>query len=144
MNRLTRRLWLCICPAAVCVLDQAITLWSQPAGYHQGNYALAVEASPPFKWLLRQHPLAYVGGAAAGLGVYMAILLLSPRRFAMTASIVIILGHSWGTATWLIRHVGHGYWLAMALFVVSGILIMVTWDKSMRPEVHKPPAAGDR
>ncbi|MBL7132678.1 MAG: hypothetical protein ISS78_01140 [Phycisphaerae bacterium] len=144
MNRLTKRLWLCICPAAVCVLDQAVTLWSQPTGYLQGNYALAAEASPPFRWLLRLHPLAYVAGAAVGLGLYVAILLLSPRRLAMTTAIIIILGHSWGTATWLVRRVTHGYWVAMALFMVSGILVMVTWEKSMPPEVRESQATGVR
>ncbi len=141
MNRLTKRLWLCICPVAVCVLDQVITLWRQPPGYLQGDYALAKEASPPFKWLLQVHPMAYVAGAAVGLGLYVAILMLTPRRFAMTAAIIIILGHSWGTATWLISGVTHGYWVAMALFVVSGILVTVTWEKNMPLRVCEPQAA---
>ncbi len=47
----------------------------------------------------------------------------------MTVSIAIVLGHTWGAATWICWVLPFGYWLALALFLVSAVLIVVKWEK---------------
>jgi hypothetical protein len=47
----------------------------------------------------------------------------------MTISIAVVLGHTWGTATWLCWVLLYGYWLTLALFLSSAIVIVATWEK---------------
>ncbi len=60
-----RRIWLCVPPFVLCMLDQSITLFGQSAEYWAGNRSVANEANPWFLWLLRQHPLAFEAGIVA-------------------------------------------------------------------------------
>ena len=113
----------------LCMLDQVITLVGQSPDYWAGNRALAEEGNPWFLWLLRQHPLAFEAGIAAWVGVFSLVILTFPRRAAMTVSIAIVLGHTWGAATWLCYRFPYGYWITLALFFVSAVLIVATWEK---------------
>ena len=52
----------------------------------------------------------------------------------MVVSIAIVLGHTWGAATWLCLEIRNGYWLALGLFFASAILIVWTWERFGRPK----------
>lgn len=124
-----RKIWLCVPPFALCMLDQGITLLGQRSEYWAGDYSVANEGNPWFLWLLRQHPLAFEAGIAAWVSVFCVVILTLPRRAAMTISIAIVLGHTWGTATWMLHVLPYGYWIALSLFLVSAIIIVLTWDR---------------
>lgn len=124
-----RKLLLCLPPFALCMLDQLITLFGQSSDYWRGNYSVANEMNPWFNWLLRQHPLAFEAGIAAWVIVFCSVILVLPRRVAMTISIAIVLGHTWGAATWLGMMQPYGYWFALALFLASAVMIVVTWER---------------
>ncbi len=126
---LKARIWLCVPPFALCMLDQGITLVGQAPDYWAGDRSVAVEGNPWFHWLLRQHPLAFEAGIAAWVCVFSLIIFALPRRAAMTVSIAIVLGHTWGAATWICWVLPFGYWLALALFFVSAVLIVATWER---------------
>jgi hypothetical protein len=124
-----RRLWLCAAPFAVCMLDQSLTLAGQNQAYWAGNYAHANELNPLFCWLLRQHPAAFEAGIGVWVLLFSSIICFAPQKFAMAGAIALIIGHTWGTATWLNGHFAQGYWLCILLFMSSGGLVVATWDK---------------
>ena len=120
---------LCIPPIVLCILDQSVTLIGQRADYWRGHYQLAVEGSPPFYWLLTHHYLAFEAGIAVWIALFSLVILLSPRWLAMAVSIAIVIGHTWGTATWLLFRFSQGYWLCIALFFASGVLASVCYQQ---------------
>ena len=127
MNR--RKLWLCVPPLALCLIDQTITLAGQSRAYWAGLRSNAVEDNPFFRWLLQQHPLAFEAGIVVWILLFCSIILLLPRLGAMVVSVAIVLGHTWGTASWLCWKVRHGYWIMLGMFLASAILIVWTWEK---------------
>ena len=88
-----QRLWLCLPPWAACTLDQLLTLWGQPTHYWDVSYDYALEASPPFNWLLRQHPLAFEAGIAAWVLLFTAVM-----RKNMPGSVTTLVAPSRPTA----------------------------------------------
>ena len=128
------RFWLCVAPVAICALDQSLTLWFQHPEYWRGNYAFANESNPLFSWLLSRHPLAFEAGILAWVSFFCMVLIHAPKRFAMAASIALIIGHTWGAATWLIARVNHGYWLCIAIFFIADATVVLTWEQQMRGE----------
>ena len=130
MSKPANRFWLCIPPFLMCTLDQGLTLWGQSSIYWAGHYEQAWEGNDLFNWLLRHHPLAFSeAGIVAWVAVFCTAIVLMPRRAAMAVSIAIVLGHAWGASTWLIERVPGGYWLAIALFLATGIIIVATWER---------------
>ena len=127
-----QRLWLCLPPWAACTLDQLLTLWGQPTHYWDVSYDYALEASPPFNWLLRQHPLAFEAGIAAWVLLFTAVIVVLPLRLARATSLAIVIGHGWGASTWLTIRISHGYWLAIALFIAAGLLTSCCWERAER------------
>jgi hypothetical protein len=139
-----RKLLLCVPPLALCLLDQTITLAGQSSLYWSGHYADSNEGNPLFNWLLQQHPLAFEAGIAVRIVLFGSLILVLPRLAAMVVSIAIVLGHTWGAATWLCWKVQHGYWLALGLFLASAILIVWSWEMFGKRAVltdRSPPAA---
>lgn len=123
------RFWLCASPLALCLLDQTITLAGQPEAYWSGLRSTACEGNPLFCWLLQQHPLAFEAGILVWIMLFCSLIIWLPRRAAMVIAIAVVLGHTWGTATWLCWQVRHGYWIAIGLFLASAILIVWSWEK---------------
>ncbi len=123
------KIWLCVPPFALCTLDQGITLHGQAPEYWAGNRSTAIEGNPWFLWLLQQHPLAFEAGILAWICVFSLVILAFPRRAAMTVSVAIVLGHTWGAATWICRQLPFGYWITLALFLVSAVMIVATWER---------------
>ncbi len=114
---------LCVPPLLLDLADNTLTLVGQPAEYWAGNYARVIEMSPTFHDLLRLHPAACVAGGLVWIMVFVGGILLLPRTLALIASIAVTLGHTVGTATWLLYRFHYGYQGANALFLGSAILI---------------------
>ncbi|MFO0873945.1 MAG: hypothetical protein U0575_08245, partial [Phycisphaerales bacterium] len=119
-----RKLWLCLPPAVLCVIDQSVTLWWQPAAYWRGDYAMAREMNPHYGWLLRQHPLAFEAGVVAWIVAFSAAILWLPRRWAFACALAITFGHTWGAGGWLAGNLAMGYWAALALCAMSAVLVV--------------------
>lgn len=124
-----RRVWLCVAPVALCMLDQGITLVGQSSAYWAGDYSVASEGNPWFQWLLQQHPLAFEAGIFTWVAIFCGLIMVLPRRVAMTISVAIVLGHAWGASTWIYWKIPHGYWLVLILYLLSAIAIVATWEK---------------
>ncbi len=137
MGARARRLWLVLPPLLVCLADQVVTLSGQPAEYWAGATLHAREGSPPALWLLQQHPLAYIAAAAGyALGFSVAIILL-PRLLAQTLAVGLVLGHAWGTASWLYGRwpapqQALGYWLVIGLYTLSAVFVVGGIELSQR------------
>ncbi len=131
-------IWLCLPPFALCMLDQGITLYGQGPAYWAGNYSLAKEGNPWFLWLMRRHPLAFEAGIFAWVAVFSLVILALPRRAAMTVSIAIVLGHTWGAATWLGHLFRSGHWLILGLFLASAIVIVGSWERFGQRATQSP------
>jgi hypothetical protein len=128
-----RKLWLCLPPLLICFVDQVVTLRGQPAEYWAGDYLKALEGSPQGLWLLQRHPLAYVAAAFGYMLAFSGAILLLPRLLAQTLAVGMVLGHSWGAATWLHRiRPPTGYWLVLALYTVSAVLVVLSIELSQR------------
>ncbi len=139
-----RKLLLCVPPLALCLLDQTITLAGQSSLYWSGHYAASNEGNPLFNWLLQQHPLAFEAGIVMWIVLFCSLILVLPRLAAMVVSIAIVLGHTWGAATWLCWKVQNGYWITLGLFLASAILIVWSWEMFGRRAMltdGSPPAA---
>jgi hypothetical protein len=117
-----KKLWLCLPPLVLCLADQIVTLRAQPQEYWTGLYHMAQEGAPHGYWLFSQHPLAYIAAAAGYMVAFSLVILALPRRLAETASIALVLGHAWGTATWLYHDLS--YWCVLLLYFLSAALIV--------------------
>jgi len=123
-----RKIPLCIPPLILCLIDQTITLIGQTPAYWSGDYSNAREGNPWFSWLLRQHPLAFEAGILLWIVVFTCAILFLPRFVSMVLSVAIVLGHTWGTASWLCLKYTHGYWYTIGVFILSSIVIVVSWE----------------
>jgi hypothetical protein len=129
----SRRVWLCIPAVALCVLDHAATIWGQPSYYWSDGYRYALEGCPHGRWLLQQHPLAFAGLGLVSIGLYCAAILGLPRRPALVVTLTVVMGHGWGTSTWILQWVPYGYWLCLLLCLASSVLVLIALEKNPRP-----------
>jgi hypothetical protein len=123
------------------VLDVALTLRFQPAGYWAGDYSQATEAMAVARLLLGAHPLGFIAGSGAYLVVCsFAVLAVRPRmgRYLTT---VLTSGHTWGASSWLWLYVPHAYWSIVCLYVTLGVCLMACLEWSIRWHLHEWPAA---
>jgi hypothetical protein len=130
-----RRLWLALAPLLVCIADQVVTLSGQTAEYWAGDYSAPHEGSPQGYWLLQQHPLAYIAAAAGYMLTFTIVILLLPRLLAQTLAVGLVLGHAWGTASWLYTRwpgTSIGYWMVIGLYTVAAMLIVAGIEMSQR------------
>jgi hypothetical protein len=104
-----------------------MTLTGQSAEYWAGDYSAPREGSPQGYWLLALHPLAYVAGAVGYMAVFTLFIVLLPRLMAQMLAVGLVMGHAWGTASWLYTRwpgTSVGYWMVLGLYTLSAILIV--------------------
>jgi hypothetical protein len=126
-----RKLWLCLPPTVLFLIDHTATMWFQPAQYWGGNFAEAQESSPPYLWLLQQHPLAGGAGAVGYVLVFWSLIVMLPWRLALLCSLALTLGHTWGAGTWITYHIDPGgYWLTIGLCLVAACLVIFAGERA--------------
>jgi len=123
------KLWLCVAPAILCALDQALTFSGQPAEYWGGDYMRCSEASPVSRWCLEQHPAAALAEAILWVALFGALIVISPWRVAQVISLGVALGHVIGASDWLWKEFGL-YWLYPPVLLGSAGLIVWTWQRA--------------
>jgi hypothetical protein len=135
---------LCLPAALVAAADGSLTLAGQSAAYWAGDYARVNELSPTFHHLLAYHPLAFAAGFAAWVLVFTGLTLLLPQTLALTTSIAVAVGHTWGATTWLLYRFHYGYQACNGLFVLTAALLAVgiRWGWGAGPRFDRPVGAG--
>jgi hypothetical protein len=123
---------------ALAVADLTLTLLGQPAEYWAGAFESFQERSP-FAGLLARHPLWFLAGAFAWWCIFSAVILTAGRRPAMVLSLAVVIGHGWGVAAWTLRGYRYGYWYAIALCLLSAVVVSLAWEKN-RPELYAKPS----
>jgi hypothetical protein len=122
------RIWLCLGPTLLCLLDGCLTLYGQPAAYWQGSTHLAEELNPLGLWALERHPLCFTAVLLCWIGAFATIILSLPLGVAVACSFLIQLGHTVGAALWVIREFG---WIAcIPLLLASSVALEMTWKKA--------------
>ncbi len=137
---LSRRAWLCIGPAVLCVIDMTITLACQPSRYWQEGYRFVHDANPLARWLLRTHPLAFVGGNLLWILAFSAAILRLRFTTARIVALAILLAHAFGASTWLIRE-PYGWLWCFGVWLLARCLFGRFWDhprQKRRPTVAQP------
>jgi hypothetical protein len=139
-----RLLGLCLPPAALATLDGALTLAGQSGRYWAGNYGQVNELSPTFHQLLSYHPLAFTAGWLAWVLVFCSMILLMPQTLALTTSIAVTLGHTWGATTWLLYRFHYGYQVCEGLFLATALALAmgIRWGWRAKPQSDVPVGAG--
>ena len=127
--RLSRRAWLCIGPAVLCVIDVAVTLAYQPSRYWQEGYQFAHDANPLARWLLEVHPLVFLGGNLLWILAFSAAMLGLRFTIARIVALAILFAHAFGASTWLIRE-PHGWLWCLGVWLLARYLFGRFWDPS--------------
>src|SRR5262249_8949604 len=124
------RVGLWLSPAVFCLLDFGLTLHGQPAAYWAGQFGQAVEANPPFLWLLRLHPLGFAAGVLTWLGLLGSLVLLLPEGLARALAFVALVAHTLGAGSWLVHADGSGWLACVGLFVLAGLILEMTLGRT--------------
>jgi hypothetical protein len=126
-----RRIWLCVPPVTLGVIDHAVTLAGQPRAYWGGGFHEARELAPHGYWLLSQHPIVFLSVGAVWLAACVTLVYLLPRRAALAASLAVVIGHAWGIGTWLpLLCYPNGYWLCLGFFLLTSALVVFAWERA--------------
>ena len=121
---------MCVAPAIVCALDAGVTLVFQPAAYWAGHYDMVHEFSSPDRWMLKQHPLAFVAWVGVWITGICLLIRLLPTPASLVLSIMLILGNATGASLWVNARLPAGFWLGYGMFLIIGILVVATWYKA--------------
>ncbi len=125
-----RKWWLCVAPASVCALDAGLTLVFQPAAYWAGQFDKVNEFSPLDRWMLMQHPLAFVAWVGVWIAAFTLVLLWLPTRASLTLAVILILGNATGASSWVGARLPGGFWIGYGLFLVIAVLVVATWNQA--------------
>lgn len=126
-------LWLLLPPIALCALDFGLTLYGQSEEYWGGNYSSVNEGSPSFAHYLSIHPVAFVAAGLLWIATFSAIILLLPERLALVVAIAIVIGHMWGSTTWIAYRL-RSYQGCNVLFLAVAVLIVAAFKKGQNSD----------
>ena len=127
-----RRLWLCVAPLSLFLIDISLTLWGQPADYWAGSFHAAREESPEVRRVMQIHPNLLYLMIAVWTGVVVALVMLLPHLLAEHFSAAVTIGHTIGAASWIQIHFSHSYQLKMALAMACTGLLLTSLNAARR------------
>jgi len=120
--RLPKRTGMCIGPAALAVVDAAVTLFGQSPGYWDG-FAIIHEHNPLAFLLLRLHPALFSVAVVVWIAAFVAAIHVLPVGLARVVAFLVMLSHAFGASTWLIQ------WPLGVLWVLALLLVVRLSDK---------------
>lgn len=126
-------LWLLLPPVAICALDFGLTLYGQSAEYWAGNYSSVNEVSPSFAYYLSIHPLVVVAAGLLWMAIFSVIILLLPERLTLILAIAIVIGHMWGSMTWIAYRL-RSYQGCNVLCLTVAVLIVFAFKKGQNSD----------
>ncbi len=144
-KRTAGKLWLALPAILLCLADQIVTLLGQPGAYWAGNYSQPLEGAPHGHWLLSRHPAWYITAACCYLLLIAIGIIWLPRLPARMASASLTIGHTWGTCWWMLTFFpgDRGYWICFGLFIFSGILLVLGFERSDAAALGRLRAGGE-
>ena len=142
-HKLSKRAWLCIGPAVLCVIDAGVTLAYQPSRYWHQGYQFAHDANPLARWFLEIHPLAFVAASLLWIPAFSAAILRLRFTTARLVALAILFGHAFGASTWLIRE-PYGWLWCFGVWLLARYLFGRFWDHCpTKPAVNRGMAPHD-
>jgi hypothetical protein len=128
-NQPSNPVWLLALPAVICLTDLTVTLAGQTAAYWQGYYADVIEENPIGWVFLQLHPSVFAGAVLVWMACFTAFIRWAPRLWAAYAALGVIIGHTFGTCSWLPRLFGWGVGIALgtAFCLAIAALALPTW-----------------
>jgi hypothetical protein len=121
---------MCVGPIIFSILDEALTLLGQPADYWSGNYEHVLEWNPLANWALRQHPAYFVTGSVVWAALYCTAIICLPANPARVLAFSVQFGHTLGASSWLARVGPLGWIAAVALILISRLVLDFTWKRA--------------
>lgn len=103
-----------------CIVDTAITILHQSNEYWKGDLTKANEANPLGSVAMRNHPSGIFVLTLAWFIFIGVVGYFLPARFLRMFSLAIVMGHTVGAATWLIKF--YGFWYVIILVIVNAVL----------------------
>ena len=129
-----QRLWLCLPPLVLCVIDSVITALHQPPSYWQGYLERAREANPLVEWAMHQHQFGLPLITFAWILLFSTLLVWLPYRLALFAAIAITFGHGFMAGTWLHFNYPNGFYWALGLCMFAAALLAFCLPASPGPQ----------
>lgn len=123
-----RRLWLCLPPVVMCLIDDAITLRGQSSAYWSGHWGDGFDANPVVQFCMQHHFLTMQALTAAWIAAFSALIILGPRRIALFVSLALTFAHGSAASTWL-NNEPDGYYSAMGLCVLGAAILAVALER---------------
>jgi hypothetical protein len=113
-----------------CTLDAGLTLFYQPAASWSGGFHAVNEISPIDRWMLLQHPLAFVAWVAAWIAAFSVAIRYLPMRVGMAVALTLILGNVSGAYSWVSWRVPAGFWVSYGMDLLIAALVVATWARA--------------
>ncbi len=132
------RVWLCVGPLLLCLLDGGLTLQGQSDAYWDGQYEQAREFNPLGLWPLQQHPLLFLAALLCWGLAFCASILYLPENLARPLSFAVQFGHTLGAASWVVRLGAFGWLLCVPLLLASRMVFDRTWRRAAPQAVTEP------
>jgi hypothetical protein len=106
-------------PVVLSLLDVAVTLRYQPAGYWAGDRAQVVEGNPLVWVALRVHPALLVPGCLGWYALFYFLIFRTPAWVGLRCHVLWVGGHLIAIAGWLIHFHPHGYEYTALLYAIA-------------------------
>ena len=94
---------LAVAPITMASIDFILTLLGQAGEYWAGDYQAVLEANPVARVLLETHPAALILAFVPYLATIAVLICRLRVDLARSMALLVTLGHSFGTSTWLLR-----------------------------------------
>ena len=124
---ISKRTRMCAGPVVMVVVDATLTLWGQAPEYWTDGYAFVRENNPIACRLLELHPVAFVLGVVLWTALFTAAIHRLPIEWARVVAFVVMFGHTFGAATWLLRW-PFGLVAVLGIFLLARALDRLIWE----------------
>ena len=118
---------ICVGPAAMTLADATVTLSGQPADYWLNGFQTVLEINPIASFFLKLHPAVFVAFVIIWIVVFNTLLLVLPTNWSKIMALMILLGHTFGMATWIV-HRPHGLLLVIGVAAAARVLAIPLLD----------------
>jgi hypothetical protein len=126
--KLRDRLWLCIPPLTAMLFDTAVTVYGQAEEYWKGHHHKTNEFNPVIHAFMSTHWLGLFAITILWIAIIVPLILFLPRRLALIIASAIVLGNTWGAATWLSLH---SFWHVIVLIIVNACIFALCVEKAL-------------
>lgn len=128
-----RNIYLCIPPAWAMTIDTIFTGVHQAQEYWKGNLTNVNEGNPVVYFFMNNHVYGLFIIYFLWLSLTLTLIYFAPKRIAMAISFAIVIGNSYGAATWIRPF--YGFWFIILLFIINGIILALFVEKAiLKPE----------